>query len=52
MRNPYEPDNASKWLSEKTGTKEIILPYTIWGDKQSGDLFALLERMIALLKKV
>ncbi len=52
IRTPYDPDNASKWLSEKTGTKEIILPYTIWGDKQSGDLFALFERMIALLKKV
>jgi len=52
IRTPYDPDNASKWLSEKTGTKEIILPYTIGGDKQSGDLFALFERMIALLKKV
>ena len=50
LRTPYEPDDASAWLSEKTGTPAIILPYTVGGDAQSGDLFALFDRTIALLK--
>lgn len=51
IRTPYDPDNASEWLSEKTGTKAIVLPYTVGGDEQSGDLFALFNRTIALLKE-
>lgn len=50
IRTPYEPDDASVWLSEKTGTPAIVLPYTIDGDAQSGDLFALFDRSISLLK--
>ena len=34
----------------KTGTKAIVLPYTVGGDEQSSDLFALFDRTIALLK--
>lgn len=51
IRTPYDPDGASEWLSEKTGTKAVVLPYTIGGDEQSGDLFALFDRTIALLKE-
>ena len=51
IRTPYDPDGASKWLSEKTGTRAIVLPYTVGGDEQSGDLFALFDRTIALLKE-
>ncbi len=51
IRTPYDPDDASEWLSEKTGTRAIVLPYTIGGDEQSGDLFALFDRTIALLKE-
>ena len=50
IRTPYDPDKASKWFSEKTGTRAVVLPYTIGGDSQSGDLFALFDRIIALLK--
>ncbi len=50
IRAPSDPDDASEWLSEKTGTKAIVLPYTVGGDEQSGDLFALFDRTIALLK--
>lgn len=49
IRTPYEPADASEWLSEKTGTPAIVLPYTIGGDAQSGDLFALFDRSITLL---
>lgn len=51
IRTPSDPDDASEWLSKKTGTKAIVLPYTVGGDEQSGDLFALFDRSIALLKE-
>lgn len=51
IRAPYESDKASKWLSKKTSTSAIVLPYTIDGDGESGDLFALFNRSISLLKK-
>jgi zinc/manganese transport system substrate-binding protein len=50
IRTPYEPDDASEWLSEKTGTPALVLPYTISGDAESNDLFALFDRSINLLK--
>lgn len=50
IRAPSDPDDASKWLSEKTGTKAIVLPYTVGGDEQSGNLFTLFDRTITLLK--
>ncbi|MCY3986042.1 MAG: zinc ABC transporter substrate-binding protein [Candidatus Dadabacteria bacterium] len=51
IRTPYDPDGASEWLSEKTETRAIVLPYTIGGNEQSGDLFGLFENTIALLKE-
>lgn len=50
IRTPYEPDNASIWLSEKINSPAIVLPYTINGDASSVDLFALFENSINLLK--
>ncbi len=49
IRTPSDPDDASEWLSGKTGTRAIVLPYTVGSDKQSSDLFALFDRIIALL---
>lgn len=49
IRAPYNAPDASEWLSEKTGTKAVVLPYTVGGDEQSGDLFKLFDRTIALL---
>jgi len=50
IRTPYDPDDASEWLSEKTGTPALVLPFTVGGDAKSGDLFALFDRTISLLK--
>jgi zinc/manganese transport system substrate-binding protein len=50
IRTPYEPSDASEWLSEKTGIAALVLPYTIDGDAKSGDLFALFDHSINLLK--
>lgn len=50
VRTPYDPADASEWLSQKTGIPAIVLPFTVGGGAESGDLFALFERTIALLK--
>ena len=50
IRTPYEPDDASEWLSDKTGTPALVLPYTIGGDTEAVDLFALFDRSFSLLK--
>ena len=52
IRTPYENSKGSVWLSERAGVPDVVLPYTIGGDPKSGDLFALFERSIALLKNV
>ena len=51
IRTPYDPDDASEWLSEKTGTPALVLPYTIDGDAESSNLFALFDRSISLLQR-
>ncbi|MFZ5930541.1 MAG: metal ABC transporter substrate-binding protein [Pseudomonadota bacterium] len=50
VRTPYDPADASDWLSQKTGAPAIVLPFTVGGDAGSGNLFALFDRTIALLK--
>lgn len=50
VRTPYDPADASLWLSQKTGAPAIVLPFTVGGDAKSGDLFTLFERSLALLK--
>jgi len=51
IRTPYEPEDASEWLSEKTGDKAVILPFTIGGNDQSTDLFGLFDSTIKLLSE-
>ncbi len=49
IRTPYDPGDASEWLSKKSGTTVLILPYTIGGDSNAIDLFSLFDRSLALL---
>jgi zinc/manganese transport system substrate-binding protein len=51
IRTPYDPDDASEWLSQQTGIPALVLPFTVGGDAESGDLFALFDRTITLLKR-
>lgn len=51
IRTPYEPEDASEWLSEKTGDKAVILPFTVGGNHQANDLFALFDSTIKLLNE-
>ena len=50
IRTPFDSGDGSIWLSEKISTPAIIMPYTINGNDNSADLFALFENSINLLK--
>lgn len=50
IRAPYESDRGVDWITSKTGVKDLVLPYTIEGDEYSGNLIALFDRSIAMLK--
>ena len=52
VRTPYEPSDASEWLSDKLKIRAIVLPYTINGDKESDNLFTLFDRTVSLLQEV
>lgn len=49
IRTPYDPKDATDWISKKTKTKSIILPFTIGGNKESYDLFSLYNNTINLM---
>ncbi|MDE0385419.1 MAG: zinc ABC transporter substrate-binding protein, partial [Defluviicoccus sp.] len=51
LHAPHEPRDAAEWLSERTGVPVVALPYTVGGQDEAGDLFALFEVTLALLEK-
>ncbi len=51
IRSPYQSAASSNWLSERTGTKAIVLPYTVGGNEQAKDLFGLFDATIEGLLK-
>lgn len=51
LRTPYDAEDASHWISEKTAIPAIMLPYTVGGDDQSDTLIALFDRTIAMLRE-
>ncbi len=51
LHAPYEPRDAVDWLSERTGLPVVELPYTVGGEEDVGDLFALFDVTLALLEK-
>ena len=46
IRAPYQSDKASAWLAERTGIPAILLPLTVGGTDESGDLFGLFDDII------
>ena len=50
VRTPYASAEPSEWLAEKTGIPAVMLPYTVGGDPEAGNLFALFDRTLALLE--
>ena len=39
IRAPFQSAKASKWLSERSGIRAVLLPLTVGGTKQASDLF-------------
>ncbi|MCQ2741404.1 MAG: metal ABC transporter substrate-binding protein, partial [Alphaproteobacteria bacterium] len=46
---PFESAKPAEWLSENSGIKAIILPYTVGGNKGTDTLFDLYENSIDLM---
>ncbi len=49
VRAAYQDARASEWLADRTGLPVVVLPYTVGGNKNAGDLFALFDETIRLL---
>ena len=52
LRAPYEPRDASEWLSARTGIPVLELPYTVGGHPKAHDLVSLFEVTVTLLEEV
>ena len=51
LRAPHEPEDASDWLSGKTGIPVVDLPFTVGGRPEATDLFSLFDSTLALLEE-
>ncbi len=51
IRTPYANEKPSAWLSERLGSAELQLPYTIGGTYAVVDLFTLFDETIRLLQE-
>ena len=52
LRAPYEPRDASDWLSSQTGIPVVELPYTVGGHPEADDLVSLFDITLKLLEEV
>jgi len=49
IRAPFQSAKASEWLSERTSIPELVLPFTVGGSEDAGDLFGLFSDTIKRL---
>jgi zinc/manganese transport system substrate-binding protein len=52
IRSPFQSDKASEWLSERTSIPELVLPFTVGGSEEAGDLYGLFSDTIKRLLEV
>jgi len=52
LRATYQDPKASLWLSERTGTPAVALPFSVGGDAQVKDLFGLYDATLDKLLQV
>lgn len=52
IRAAYQDARPSDWLAERASIPELVLPFTVGGDDQSGDLFRLYGHTLELLLSV
>ncbi len=51
LRMAYNEPKAPQWLAERTGVPIAVLPFTVGGTREAGDLFGLFDDSIARLRK-
>ena len=51
LRAPHEPEDASGWLSGRTGIPVVELPFTVGGRPEARDLFSLFDSTLSLLEE-
>ena len=49
IRTPFQSDKPSEWLSERTSIPEMVLPFTVGGSEDAGDLYGLFSDTIKRL---
>ncbi len=49
IRAPYQDPRPVQWLHARTGIAELVLPFTVGGNEQAGDLFGLFDSTLQLL---
>lgn len=49
LRAAYQSVRPSAWIATQTGAREVVLPFTVGGDKASGDLFGLFDSTVSKL---
>jgi len=47
----YQSDRASQWIAERTKVNVVTLPFTVGGDSEAKNLFALFDDTLARLRK-
>lgn len=52
LRAAYHSPRPADWLSQRSGIPAVVLPYTVGGSKQAGDLFGLFDDTLDQLLKV
>ncbi|SEK75647.1 zinc/manganese transport system substrate-binding protein [Colwellia chukchiensis] len=45
----YQDPRGAKWLADKADLPVLVLPFSVGGNKQSGDLFSLYDSVLTLL---
>ena len=51
LRAAYQSDRASQWIAERAKLTPVVLPFTVGGDEQAKDLYAMFDDTIARLQK-
>ena len=49
IRTPFDPKSPGDWVSNKTGTPVITLPFTVGGSPEATDLYKVYDASIQLL---
>jgi zinc/manganese transport system substrate-binding protein len=52
LRSAYTDPRPSEWLSERAKIRVVVLPYTVGGTEQAGDLFGLFDETLKRLLAV